>query len=224
MRSIKSDHSNPSFDAASGSSDSERVNPIPAPSLCIREMTLTPGVCGLGPCRPVQRHPARPRTLHSKMTFRTPGLWRDPERAAANTTATQVYRFTDRQFPGPVPRPARISPPTHPLPDSPRVSHRCPRMARGRYPEPESTHGVGNGGQGRTPDTGRPRSTQGLRNGGRRWTGSPGDVHHVRAGTSTRLAHLVRGARDGLGRLVCVCAVVDRRRNQRRIPVDVNVR
>jgi len=43
----------------------------------------------------------------------------------------------------------------HPLPDCPRVGHRRARMVRGRYPEPESNHGVGNGGQGRnrTNDT-----------------------------------------------------------------------
>jgi hypothetical protein len=37
-----------------------------------------------------------------------------------------------------------------PLPGSPRVGHRWPRMVRGRCPEPESNHRVGNGGQGRT--------------------------------------------------------------------------
>jgi len=44
---------------------------------------------------------------------------------------------------------------THPLLDSPRVGHRWPRMVRGRYPELERNHRVGNGGQGRnrTNDT-----------------------------------------------------------------------
>ena len=44
---------------------------------------------------------------------------------------------------------------TDPLPDSPRVDHRWPRMVRGRCPEPVANHRVGNGGQGRnrTSDT-----------------------------------------------------------------------
>jgi hypothetical protein len=37
----------------------------------------------------------------------------------------------------------------HPLPDSPRVGHRWPRMVRGRYPEPVANHGFGSGRQGR---------------------------------------------------------------------------
>jgi hypothetical protein len=52
---------------------------------------------------------------------------------------------------------------------------------------------------------------------------SPVDSHLVRAGARASFADLVGRAGDGLGRLVLICAVVGRRRNYRRIPVDVNV-
>ena len=59
----------------------------------------------------------------------------------------QLPRIPARQFPGLHPAPRWDS--LGPLPDSPRVSHRWPRMVRGRCAEPESNHRIGNGGQGR---------------------------------------------------------------------------
>ena len=55
--------------------------------------------------------------------------------------------------------PPRPAAPTHPLPDSPRVTHRWPRTVRGRYPQLESNHGFVNGSQGRTDS----RSASGQR-------------------------------------------------------------